>query len=74
MVNFFERTLLLSGEEKKSRETACFKCKKVFPSEQLIGRRFHKYCKRCFWIDTAQMIAVAFIIVGAFVAAALIHK
>lgn len=55
-------------------DATCFRCKKVFPRQQLIGRRFHKYCKRCLWIDTMQMVGAAIIVFGALLAAALFYN
>ena len=43
-------------------EVTCYRCKQVFPFDQTIGRRFHRYCKHCFWIDTLQMVAVGALI------------
>jgi hypothetical protein len=57
--------LVVTDEQKKEQATTCYRCKKVFPEEKLIGRRFHRYCHRCFWIDSCQMIGVAFLVASA---------
>ncbi len=67
-------SLIMTDEERQAWETTCFRCKKIFPREQMIGRRFNKYCRRCFWIDTALMIGVGITVWIVFVAAVVSYR
>lgn len=58
MFSFIKKLLILGGEKEIIYETTCFKCKGIFPKEQLTVRRGRKYCHRCYWVDLVQMLGI----------------
>jgi hypothetical protein len=57
--------ILQTESEQTQHTNICYRCKQTFAPDQLIGRRYHRYCRRCFWIDTAQMILTAIVVFAA---------